>query len=224
MDDDVGSPDIIAETVHAEKEPPLEPENDEPTYLDVFKNKEFMKLLSGQFFSNFGDAIFRIAIQLYVYEMTLSITAMTLILAAQTIPWIVIGPIAGVFADRISRKALMVSADIIRGVSIVILPFLSNIYGIAAIAFLLGAASATFVAPRSAAIPEITGLRLYVKAISLSQLVFQTLAVLGPLFAAPIYIFLGPSTFWITSGCYFVSAIIVYFTIIPSADRDKDEV
>ncbi len=224
MDDDVGSPDIIAETVHAEKEPPLEPENDEPTYLDVFKNKEFMKLLSGQFFSNFGDAIFRIAIQLYVYEMTLSITAMTLILAAQTIPWIVIGPIAGVFADRISRKALMVSADIIRGVSIVILPFLSNIYGIAAIAFLLGAASATFVAPRSAAIPEITGLRLYVKAISLSQLVFQTLAVLGPLFAAPIYIFLGPSTFWITSGCYFVSAIIVYFTIIPSADSDKDEV
>ena len=78
----------------------------EPTYKDVFKNSEFMKLLSGQFFSNFGDAIFRIAIQLYVYEITLSITTMTLILAVQTIPWILIGPIAGVFADIIGAASL----------------------------------------------------------------------------------------------------------------------
>jgi len=224
MDDDVGSPDIITEASQLEEELPEEATKDEPTYLDVFKNREFMKLLSGQFFSNFGDAIFRIAIMLYVYEITLSITAMTLVLAAQTIPWIIVGPIAGVFADRISRKAIMVGADIIRGISILILPFIPNLYGIAALAFILGAASATFVAPRSAAIPEITGLRLYVKAISLSQLVFQTLAVLGPLFAAPIYIMLGPSTFWITAGCYFVSAIIIFFTIIPSADRNKEEV
>jgi MFS family permease len=205
----------------------------EPTYLDVFKNKDFMKLLSGQFFSNFADAIFRIAIQLYVYAVTLSITAMTLILAAQTIPWIIIGPIAGVFADRISRKALMVGADIIRGTAILILPFISSIYGIAVIAFLLGAASATFVAPRSAAIPEITGLRLYVKAISLSQLVFQTLAVVGPLFAAPIYVALGqigppplgfaPYTFIISAGCYFISAAVIFVTNIPSAERDETE-
>ncbi len=200
------------------------PTEREPTYLDVFKNRDFMKLLSGQFFSNFGDAIFRIAIQLYVYEVTLSITAMTLILAAQTVPWIIIGPIAGVFADRISRKAIMIGADIIRGAAILILPFLNSIYGIAIIAFILGAASATFTAPRSAAIPEITGLRLYVKAISLSQLVFQTLAVVGPLFAAPIYILLGSSTFWITSGCFFVSGIIIFLTTIPSASRDKKEV
>ncbi|MCK5141809.1 MAG: MFS transporter, partial [Candidatus Heimdallarchaeota archaeon] len=195
----------------------------EPTYADVFKNKNFMKLLSGQFFSNFGDAVFRVAIQLYVYEITLSITSMTLILAVQTIPWIIIGPIAGVFADRISRKALMIGADIVRGLAILALPFMSSIYGIAVIAFILGAASATFVAPRSAAIPEITGMRLYVKAISLSQLVFQTLAVIGPLFAAPLYIIFKASTFWITSGCFFVSAVILGFVAIPSASRDKNE-
>ncbi len=220
LDNDTDSPMIPLET-----EPTtVSPTEKDPTYLDVFKNKDFMKLLSGQFFSNFGDAIFRIAIQLYVYEATLSITAMTLILAAQTVPWIIIGPIAGVFADRISRKAIMVGADIVRGTVILILPFLKSIYGIAIIAFILGAASATFVAPRSAAIPEITGLRLYVKAISLSQLVFQTLAVVGPLFAAPIYILLGESTFWITSGCFLVSGIIIFLTTIPSASRDKKEV
>ena len=202
----------------------------EPTYLDVFKNKDFMKLLTGQFFSNFGDAIFRISIMFFVYRMTGSATAMTLVLAAQTIPWIIVGPIAGVFADRVSRKAIMIGADIVRGVSILMLPLLpyvfstnTIIYGVVVISFILGAASATFVAPRSAAIPEITGMRLYVKAISLSQLVFQTLAVLGPIFAAPIYVLLGEQTFWITSGCFFVSAVIIYFTTIPSAIREKKE-
>ncbi len=202
----------------------------EPTYLDVFRNKDFMKLLSGQFFSNFGDAIFRISIMFFVYRMTGSATAMTLVLAAQTIPWIIIGPIAGVFADRVSRKAIMIGADIIRGISILMLPLLpyvfstnTIIYGVVVITFILGAASATFVAPRSAAIPEITGMRLYVKAISLSQLVFQTLAVLGPIFAAPIYVLLEEQTFWITSGCFFISAVVIYFTTIPSASREKEE-
>jgi len=202
----------------------------EATYSDVFKNKDFMKLLTGQFFSNFGDAIFRISIQFYVYYLTGSATAMTLILAAQTVPWVIIGPIAGVFADRVSRKAIMVGADIIRGISILMLPLLPYIfdttiiiYGVAVIAFILGAAAATFVAPRSAAIPEITGFRLYVKAISLSQLIFQTLAVIGPLMASPIYLALGEQTFWITSGCYFASATIIFITKIPSASRDKKE-
>ncbi|MHA1482139.1 MAG: MFS transporter [Candidatus Heimdallarchaeaceae archaeon] len=224
MDDDYDpSGKFVKPSVDSKSAVMDEESHKEPTYGEVFKNKNFMKLLSGQFFSNFGDAIFRIAILLYVYEITLSITSMTLILAAQTVPWIIIGPIAGVFADRISRKALMIGADIVRGLAILALPFMSSIYGIAVLAFILGAASATFVAPRSAAIPEITGMRLYVKAISLSQLVFQTLAVIGPLFAAPLYIVFKASTFWIASGCFFVSALILVFIDIPSASRDKSE-
>ncbi len=229
MDDESGSV-LVKDTETTSEEPTDRKAEKDPSYLDVFKKREFMKLLTGQFFSNFGDAIFRMSIQFYVYALTGSATAMTLILAAQTVPWIIIGPIAGVFADRVSRKAIMVSADIVRGVSILLLPFLPYIfsattivYGVAVIAFILGAAAATFVAPRSAAIPEITGMRLYVKAISLSQLIFQTLAVIGPLLAAPIYLVLREQTFWITSACYFFSAIVIFLTIIPSAARRAKE-
>ncbi|MCE7741892.1 MAG: MFS transporter [Candidatus Heimdallarchaeota archaeon] len=230
MNDDESSSVLATDVIVVDEDSIEEKPEKEPTYLDVFKNREFMKLLTGQFFSNFGDAIFRMSIQFYVYALTGSATAMTLILAAQTVPWIIIGPIAGVFADRISRKAIMVGADIIRGFTILLLPLLtlvfsttSIVYGIAVIAFILGAAAATFVAPRSAAIPEITGMRLYVKAISLSQLIFQTLAVIGPLIAAPIYLILGEQTFWITSACYFFSAIVIFFTVIPSASRSTKE-
>ncbi len=193
----------------------------ESSYKDVFKNKNFVKLLSGQFFSNFGDAVFRIAIVLYVYSLTGSAAQMTLILAAQTLPWILIGPISGVFADRFSRKTIMVSSDMLRAAAIVAIPFLQSFYPLIIIAFLDGVGSASFAAPRSAAIPEIVGLKLYVKAISISQLIFQILAVVGPLAAAPIYAFFGAPTFWITSGCYTLSAIILLKTLIPSAGREK---
>ncbi len=194
---------------------------EESSFSDVFKNKNFVKLLAGQTFSNIGDAVFRISIVLYVYSITGSATKMTLVLAAQTLPWILIGPISGVFADRISRKTIMVTSDLLRAVSIIAIPFISTMYPLLIIAFLDGVGSSSFAAPRSAAIPEIVGKNLYVKAISISRLIFQTFAVMGPLIAAPVYAFFGAPTFWITSGCYIVSGIFIFFTMIPSASRDK---
>ncbi len=197
--------------------------SEEASYRDVFKNKNFVKLLSGQLFSNVGDAVFRIAIVLYVYSLTGSAAQMTFVLAAQTLPWILIGPISGVLADRISRKTIMVTADFIRAASIIAIPFINTFYILLIIAFIDGVGSSSFSAPRSAAIPEMVGLKLYVKAISISRLIFQTLAVLGPLMAAPIYAFFGPPAFWITSGCYVLSGAIILLTTIPSASRDKEE-
>ncbi|MHA2357741.1 MAG: MFS transporter [Candidatus Heimdallarchaeaceae archaeon] len=194
----------------------------ESSYKEVFKNKEFVKLLTGQIFSNFGDAVFRIAIVLYVYSLTGSAAQMTLVLAAQTLPWILIGPITGVLADRISRKTIMVSADLLRAASVIAIPFIHSLYPLLVIAFIDGVGSSSFAAPRSAAIPEIVGLKVYVKAISLSRLIFQTFAVLGPLIAAPVYAFFGTPTFWITSGCYVLSAVVIFRTMIPSASREKE--
>ena len=190
----------------------------------VLNNFDFRNLLFGQFFGNLGDAIFRLAIILYVYGLTGSKTLMTFVLAAQTAPWIIFGPIAGVFADKLNRKKMMIAADSLRLVVISLLPFATNIYVILVISFLLGLGAASYMAPRSAAIPEITGMKLYVKAISLSQLVFQTIAVLGPLLAAPIYGFLGPTTFWISTGCFLISILFVLRITVPSASRNIDEI
>ncbi len=195
---------------------------EDSTFKDVFKNRNFVKLLLGQTFSNFGDAVFRISIVLYVYSLTGSKTEMTLVLAAQTLPWILIGPITGVLADRISRKAIMISSDILRAVSIISIPFIHSLYPLLIIAFLDGIGSASFSSPRSAAIPEMVGTKLYVKAISISRLIFQTFAVLGPLIAAPVYAFFGPPSFWITSSCYVLSGIVIFFTTIPSAIRKEE--
>jgi MFS family permease len=195
---------------------------EEISYKAVLRNKNFVKILLGQFFSNFADNVLRTAILMYVYDITGDLALTTLTIAVMVIPWIIVGPIAGVLADRISRKAIMVIADIVRGSLILLIPLVEDIPSIMIIVFFIGVASASFTAPRSAAIPEITGMKLFVKAISLAQLVFQTMSVIGPLIGAIIYAMIGPTTFIFSSVCYFISAVILYMTLIPSAQR-KDE-
>jgi MFS family permease len=196
----------------------------EVSFRQVLRNKDFTKLLAGQFFSNFGDNMFRVVILLHVYSLTGDLSLTTLVLGAQIAPWIIFGPIAGVLADRFSRKLIMVVADIIRTIGFLIFPFLTEVYQILIVAFIIGIAAASFTAPRSAAIPEITGVKLYVKAITLSQLLMQTMAIVGPLAGALIYVALGRMTFWFGSFCFLASGFIIYFTLIPSADRgDNDQ-
>ena len=204
------------------KEKVIGDETEEISYKAVLKNKNFVKILLGQFFSNFADNVLRTAILMYVYDITGDLALTTVTIAVMIIPWIIVGPIAGVLADRISRKAIMVVADVARGTLILLIPFTEDIPTIMAIVFFIGVASASFTAPRSAAIPEITGMKLFVKAISLAQLVFQTMSVIGPLLGAIIYATIGPTTFLFASVCYFVSGVILYLTLIPSAQR-KDE-
>lgn len=195
-------------------------EGDEIGFRAVLRNREFVKILSGQFFSNFGDAVLRISLLLYVYEVTGSKTKMTLVLSMQIIPWIIVGPVAGVLADRISRKGIMVASDLLRAVALCIIPLVTDIASLMVIAFIIGVASASFTAPRAAALPEITGMKLFVKAISLSQLVFQMMSTIGPLLGAFLYALVGSSAFFLSAICYVVSATILFATRIPSASRD----
>ena len=97
----------------------------EVSFRQVLRNKDFTKLLAGQFFSNFGDNMFRVVILLHIYSLTGDLSLTTLVLGAQIAPWIIFGPIAGVLADRFSRKAIMVTADAIRTVGFLVFPFLT---------------------------------------------------------------------------------------------------
>ncbi|MHA2097688.1 MAG: MFS transporter [Candidatus Kariarchaeaceae archaeon] len=196
--------------------------DDVVSFSDVFRNKDFTKLLAGQFFSNFGDGVLRISLLLYVFSFTGSIFLTTLILSIQIIPWIIVGPIAGVMADRISRKAIMIFSDLLRAISISLIILTENIYGLMIISFLVGVASSSFTAPRSAAIPEITGTKLYVKAISLSQLLFQTMAIIGPVAGAYIYVIFGKYTFIFISTLFIFSGIFIFFATIPSATNSAE--
>jgi len=78
------------------------------------RNPDFTKLYSAQLISFGGDWFASVALLYLVLEKTGSATLVGLIIAAQTLPFALISPFAGVLVDRFDRKTVMISADVIR--------------------------------------------------------------------------------------------------------------
>ena len=73
---------------------------------------------------------------------------------------------AGVLADRISRKPILIAADLARFGLLALLPFVTATWQLYALIFSINAATAFFTPTFEATLPEIAGRELYVKALS----------------------------------------------------------
>ena len=70
--------------------------------------RDFGCLWAGQFVSQIGDGLSKVALLWFVYERTGSALKMTAIGLLQTIPPLVFGPLIGVYLDCLPKKAVMI--------------------------------------------------------------------------------------------------------------------
>lgn len=82
-------------------------------------NKNFFLLWQGLFVSSIGTQLFSFALLYWVLEITGSATQMGFVLMAAAIPSLLLGPFAGTLADNLSRKQLIIWADVLRGLACV---------------------------------------------------------------------------------------------------------
>lgn len=100
--------------------------------------KNFTLLILGQLTSLFGNFILKLALSMYVLEVTGSAAIFAGILSAATIPTILLSPLGGILADRADRRNIMVALDALTGVSVLCAAlFLSESNAIAVISTLL---------------------------------------------------------------------------------------
>jgi MFS family permease len=74
----------------------------------LFKNFNFMLLWAGQSVSYIGTSLYNLAITWYILKRTGSAMAMGISVLCFTLPTIIIGPIAGVIADKYDKKKIIV--------------------------------------------------------------------------------------------------------------------
>lgn len=82
----------------------------------VRENRNFRLLWTAQIVSEIGDWLYAIAIYSLLFELTGSARSVATALVLQVLPQFFIGPTAGVVNDRMSRKRVMILADIGRSV------------------------------------------------------------------------------------------------------------
>jgi MFS family permease len=84
-------------------------------YLRLLRrNPNFRRLWLAQIVSEIGDWFYTLAIYSLLLQLTGRASSVALALMLQVLPQTVIGPIAGVINDRVRRKQVMITADVIR--------------------------------------------------------------------------------------------------------------
>lgn len=106
--------------------------------MEKLFTKNFTLLILGQLTSLFGNFILKLALSMYVLEVTGSAAIFAGILSIATIPTILLSPLGGILADRADRRNIMVALDAMAGVSVLCAAlFLSEPNAIAVISTLL---------------------------------------------------------------------------------------
>jgi MFS family permease len=80
--------------------------------LQVLRIRDFRLLWGGGLVSALGSWLLTIAIPARVFSLTGSLRATGLTIAAEYLPLLLLGPVAGVFADRWDRRRLMITANL----------------------------------------------------------------------------------------------------------------
>src|ERR1700682_6277137 len=157
---------IVAERWGVEIPPTSPPSPVAPKYGDVLAIRRFRRLWLGQGVSYFGDMMNTTGLAIMLFVLTRSPGVVALGLIAKAIPTVAFGLIAGPIVDRFNRQRVMISADIVRAVLTVTIPFLAINWlpGVFVAVALVATASTFFNPAKQALIPNLVPPNLLVKA------------------------------------------------------------
>jgi MFS family permease len=82
----------------------------------LWRDTSFRLLFTANTISFVGTQISRVVLPILVFQLTGSALQTSLLLALQTLPYVIFGLLAGAVADRVNRRAMMIGSDLLRSV------------------------------------------------------------------------------------------------------------
>lgn len=146
-------------------------------------NPEFRRLFMAHSVSRGGDAFNTVALVVLVFDLTGSGRGVAGAVMFEVLPILVFGPVAGLAADRLARRRLMIGADVLRAAVASVLVVATGSAAVAyAVAFGLSAGAVVFNPAAASLLPEVVGDDEVVAANS----AMWTAAVTGQIALAPL--------------------------------------
>ncbi len=191
----------------------------------LWRNRDFRFLFAAQIVSLLGSGVTTVGLALFAYQLTGGESATAVIgyaLTLRILAFLLFSQPAGVIADRVSRKKILIAADLIRFGLLALFPFVTTVWQIYLLIFLINAVTAFFTPTFEASIPEVVGGEQYVKALSLSRVAVDVEAVAAPAIAGLLVVMLGVRwVFWFDAFTYLISAMLVMLAVVPYAVRES---
>lgn len=188
--------------------------------FDILSDRTYRHLFLAQVVALIGTGLATVALGLLAYDLAGSGAGLVLgsIFTIKMIAYVGIAPIAGAFADRVNRRALLVTLDLVRAAAALCLPFVTEVWQVYVLIFLLQSASAAFTPTFQATIPDILPEEdRYTRALSLSRLTYDLENIVSPTLAALLLTVMAYDTLFLGTVAGFVgSALLVVSVLLPS--------
>src|SRR6516225_8112273 len=181
------------------------------SFGEVLRIRPVRRLWIAQAVSVFGDflAIFAI-IAVVTFKMHGTATQVAMVLVSFMAPFAIVSPVAGVFVDRWHVKRTMVASDLIRGLLVLALVFVQDLYLIYAILFTMSVVSSFFIPAQSVAVRALTPIAGLMAANGLMSQAQQGSQIIAPSVAGGLVHMVGASScFLFDSFSFFFSAALV---------------
>jgi MFS family permease len=180
----------------------------------------FRRFFYGQSISLIGTWMQTVAQSWLVYSLTHSSTALGAVVAIQTLPVLLLGPYAGVIADRTDKRRLMVVLQSLMGVQALVLGVLAimhvvTFWEVCVLAVALGLNN-TFENPaRQSFVLEMVGGQNVRNAVTLNSTMVNAARAVGPAVAGIIIVAFGVGV------CFFLNALSFVAVVYSLVSMDK---
>jgi MFS family permease len=193
--------------------------------LAILSNRIYRHLFLAQVIALVGTGLLTVALGLLAFELAGANAGAVLgtALAIKMIAYVGVAPIASAFTERVPRRAMLVALDLVRAAVALFLPFVTEVWQIYVLIFVLQSASAAFTPTFQATIPEVLpDEKEYTRALSLSRLAYDLESVVSPMLAAALLTVISfHNLFAGTVIGFLVSAALVVSVVLPSPKPAK---
>jgi MFS family permease len=188
----------------------------------LLRNVRFLRLWAGQGISFVGDFVSTVALVILVVDLSGSASAVGGLLVARLVPTLA-SPLVGVLADRLDRRAILVTSDLARATLILAAVFARDLFVLYGLVFLMGLARTFFNPTIRAAFPSVVGEGDLTRANALVNGTFSVSYAAGPALGGLLVSVTGVNAaFVLDAATYVISAAFLSRIPLPRPQADDD--
>jgi MFS family permease len=189
----------------------------------VLRERDLRLVFSASAISDLGDGVVTVAVTFAVLDLTHSATDIGIVLACRTIALLASVLIGGVVADWVSRRAVMIVADLVRFASqgvvgVLVVTGHAAVWEVAASQAVIGAASGFFGPASTALLPAVAGESI-TEANALNGIVSSFGGIVGPAIGGALVVGIGAGSALLVDAVSYGASALLLFGVRTHAAR-----